>query len=237
MSDLAEAELGQSPARRWAGRAGVAMAVLAAVALLAWLVSGLGQGGPSAPKRQVAKIAVLPDTPPPPPPPPPKDEPPPPKEAPKQAAPTEAPKVQAPPQPTESLKMEGPAGDGPSAFAAGAVTQDYKGGAVISGGHANASGADRSRFMFYANSARQMLRGELDKQLDRDVLRLGARLRIWVNAAGAIERVEIAQIGDPAREGELRAALDRASRAYRLPPPPGLPQPLELQLSVRPAGA
>ncbi|MBI5335813.1 MAG: TonB-dependent receptor [Burkholderiales bacterium] len=236
MSDLAEAELGHSPARRWAARAGIAAAVLAALALLAWLISGVGTSSPSGPKRQVAKIAILPDTPPPPPPPPKEDTPPPPKEAPKQALQTEAPKAEAPPEPTESLKMEGPAGDGPSAFSAGAVTQDYQGGAVISGGNANASGADRSRFMFYANSARQMLRGELDKQLDREVLRLGARLRIWVAPGGGIERYEIAQIGNPAFEDELRAALDRAARGYRLPPPPGLPQPLELQLSVRPAG-
>lgn len=236
MSDLAEAELGHSPARRWAGRLGIALAIVAVLALLGWLLSGVGQGGPAAPKRQVAKIAILPDTPPPPPPPPKEDTPPPPKDAPKEAVPTEAPKAEAPPEPTESLKMEGPAGDGPSAFSAGAVTQDYRGGAVIAGGNANASGADRSRFMFYANSARQMLRGELDKQLDREVLRLGARLRIWVAPSGAIDRVEIAQIGNPAFEDELRAALDRASRSYRLPPPPGLPQPLELQLSVRPVG-
>lgn len=232
MSNLAEAELGHSPARRWAARIGVAAAVLAALALLVWMISGVGASGPSGPKRQVAKIAILPDTPPP----PKEDTPPPPKEAPKQTMQTEAPKAEAPPQPTESLKMEGPAGDGPSAFSAGAVSQDYQGGAVISGGNANASGADRSRFMFYANSARQMLRGELDKQLDREVLRLGARLRIWVAPGGGIERVEIAQIGNPAYEDELRAALDRAARGYRLPPPPGLPQPLELQLSVRPVG-
>lgn len=235
MTDLAEAELGRSAGRRWAARLGLALVVLGALALLAWLISGVGTSSPSGPKRQVAKIAILPDTPPPPPPPK-EDTPPPPKEAPKQAMQTEAPKAEAPPEPTESLKMEGPAGDGPSAFAAGAVTQDYRGGAVISGGHANASGADRSRFMFYANSARQMLRGELDKQLDREVLRLGARLRIWVAPGGGIERYEIAQIGNPAYEDELRAALDRAARGYRLPPPPGLPQPLELQLSVRPVG-
>ena len=74
---------------------------------------------PSA-KKQTVAIKVLPDTPPPPPPKP-EDKPPPPKEEPKQVMQMDAPKVQTPQQAPAQLKMDGAAGDGPSAFAAGQV--------------------------------------------------------------------------------------------------------------------
>lgn len=235
MTGLAEQELHRSPARVWAGRAGLALLVLGLIALVVWMLSGLG-GSKGPPKRQVAKIAILPDTPPPPPPPP-KEDKPPPKDEPKQAAPTEAPKPDTPPEPAESLKMEGPAGTGPSAFGAGNISREYQGGDVLSGGRTGAGAGDRAKFMFYVNSARQTLRTELDKHLAPGVLALGARLQIWISPSGAIQRYEIAQIGDRDAEPALRAALDKATRAYHLPAPAGMPQPLELQLSVKPAGS
>lgn len=218
----------------WLALAGVAVVI---GGLVYWLVSSMGK--PQSPKRQTVNIAVLPDTPPPPPPPQEEKKPEPPKEEPREAMRMEQPKVvEAAPQPAESLKMDGPAGDGPSAFQSGSITQDYKGGAVISGGNATPTNAgDRARFMFYANSARQMLRSELDKHLAGDVLDMGARLRIWVDADGAIARYQIVGLGRREAEGQLRAAMDQAGRSYRLVAPAGMPQPLELQLSVNPLGS
>src|SRR5438270_12676321 len=104
---LAEASLDQPGPRVWAARIVIALAVVALVALLTIGLKSL-MGGTSAPARQVAKIALLPDTPPPP---PPKEEPKkePPKEEPKQQIQQEQPKPQLAPPAAAPLKMEGAA--------------------------------------------------------------------------------------------------------------------------------
>lgn len=209
----------------------MAVAVLL-LALLIWGVSTLmGKGDKRPPGRQTVKIALLPDTPPPPPPPPKEDRPEPPKEEPKQMVRPDQPKLaDAPPQQAESLKMDGPAGNGPSAFQAGTITNEYRGGPV---GTSNAS--DRARFNFYARSAQQLLKAELDRSLPKDIVRLGARLQVWVGPQGRIERYEVLGLNDRGAEERVRSALADASRGFRLVPPAGLPQPMELRLSVDPA--
>lgn len=193
------------------------------------------------PKRQIAKIAILPDTPPPPPPPP--------KELPKPKPPEEAktmrveqPKVadSPPPQPTP-LKMEGAAGDGPSAFGAGTVTNDYsKGDPVIGAASAGGTGAgtasDRAQERFFANSARQMLRDEIERHLKSDAPMLTAVFSVWFESDGSIRRYELAPTGNAATDSQLDAALAETSRSLKLPPPSGLTQPLRFKLSVRPLG-
>lgn len=209
--------------------------ILVVMGLVGYGLSTLmGSGGSSAPKKQTVKIAVLPDTPPPPPPPKEEKKPEPPKDDPKPMQ-MDQPKVadNPPPQPAEQLKMEGAAGDGPSAFASGSVAQDYAGQAIGNGG-TQPKVVDRTKFKYYANSARQVLRAELDKTLPPEMLNLGARLRIWVDDRGAISRFEVAGLSDKAAEDKLRQAMDTVSRNYRLVPPPEMPQPLELRLSVNP---
>jgi len=88
--------------------------------------------GPSAPKRQVARIMLLPDTPPPPPPPEDKKPPPPKEVATPQQVNMPVPKVETPPEPAQ-LKMEGEAGTAPSMFASGDVKQEYIGGDIGNG--------------------------------------------------------------------------------------------------------
>ncbi|WP_286743678.1 hypothetical protein [Aquabacterium sp. UBA2148] len=200
----------------------------------ALLVHSLMGSGPAAPKRQTVKIAVLPDTPPPPPPPKP-EKPPEPKPQDNTPQPQDQPKLaEAPPEP-QQLKMEGAAGDGPSAFSAGSVSSDYKGGAIGAGNGASApSAGDRAKFNFYAKSAQQVLRAELDRTLARDVIRLGARLQIWIDASGRIDRYEIGGLSDAAAQNQVRAAMQDISKGFRLVPPAGLPQPLEMRLSVNP---
>ncbi|MCE4556940.1 TonB C-terminal domain-containing protein [Pelomonas sp. P8] len=192
-----------------------------------------------APKRQVAKIAILPDTPPPPPPPP-KDEkkPEPPKEEPKQVIREEQIKQAEAPKPAESIKMEGAAGDGPSAFAAGSVSKEYAGGTPTTGPGGGPAGtaADRAAERFYANTARQLLQSEIERHLKADAEPLTATFAIWLDKDGAIQRFELSPSGNDGNDSALRAALDETRRQFKLPPPPALAlsQPMRFRLSVRP---
>lgn len=228
-----------------AQRIAVLAAVLAGlllVALLAWWLKGQ-MSAPSAAKRQVARIAILPDTPPPPPPPPPKDEPkPPPRDHNKPPPPDLAPKPrQAPAPANEPIKMEGAAGSGDSPFAAGAVSKDYQGGnpqlGASSPGGGAATVADRAQQRFYAQSARQLLQDQIERSLRSETTELVVGFALWVDRAGAIQRLEVLPSGDARHGDELRSALDDTRRKLQLAPPPAaLVQPLRFRLTVRPLG-
>lgn len=227
----------RSALRTWAVRGVLAAVALALVVGLAlWARSLLST--PAAPKKQVAKISLLPDTPPPPPPPPKVEKPPEPKEPPKQLMREETPRPAEAPKPADApLKMDGPAGDGPSAFQAGTVAREYQGGAPVVGGQAAARpAADRSQARFYANNARQSLSEELDRRYTGDASTLVAEFSLWVAADGSLQRYELKPTGDTRRDNELRAALDATLAALRLPPPPDMPQPLRFRVNIRGAG-
>jgi hypothetical protein len=182
------------------------------------------------PARQVARVALLPDTPPPPPPPKverkeePKPEPRP------QQQPEKQPKADTPPQPAP-LKMEGAAGNGPSAFAAGAVTKDYQGGAPVIGGAGGEPGLDRAQQRLYANSVRQALHDELERQLGPDAPDIDAQVTLWISPDGRIARWEL-QGDRPA----LDAALQRCAAALQLAAPASVPQPMRFRLSLHSSG-
>lgn len=218
-------------------RLALALVAMAVVAGLVWALKNWA-GGTSQPKRQVARIALLPDTPPPPPPPPPKERPEPPKT---EAKPT--PQVDNTPKPpapaNEPLKMEGAAGNGPSAFQSGAVTQDYKGGAPQIGGAAASATApaDRAAERLYAGTVRQLLRDEIERQLSPEAGELTAAFALWIAGDGRITRWELdAPAADAGREGALKVALDRSADQLRLPTPPAVAQPMRFRLTVRAGG-
>lgn len=224
-------------ARAWLVRGALALAALLLLAALGWWVKEM-VGAPSAPKRQNAKIAILPDTPPPPPPPPKEEKKPePPKEQPKQAM-REEPVKQDVPKPAEPapLKMEGQAGDGPSAFGAGSVSNDYKGGAPVIGSGSGGGGnpADRAQERLYANSVRQLLHDEIEKHLPPGAGELTATFSVWVEPDGSIRRFDLTPTGDASRDKDLRAAFDQTAQSLHLPGPNGLPQPMRFKLTVRP---
>jgi periplasmic protein TonB len=238
---LAEASLSQHAGRIWFKRVLVALMLSGLVAGLA-VVARTMLTAPAKPQRQVAKISILPDTPPPPPPPP-REEPkrPSPKDEMKQVRPQEQPKPQAAPPQDAPLKMEGSAGNGESMFSAGSVTQDYQGGPSSSGPAASAVTAlaapvsDRAAERFYANSARQLLRDEIERQLRPEAGEVTASFALWVDAEGRIKRFELApQASESA--GDLQQALDGAARTLKLPPPGSLPQPMRFRLTVRAQG-
>jgi periplasmic protein TonB len=220
------------------------MLAAAAVLLLALAVLGIRKllSEPTRPARQVARIAILPDTPPPPPPPPrERKEEPPKAERPQAPVPDNLVKP-PPPSAAEPLKMEGAAGNGPSAFAAGSVSQDYKGGAPTIGSAASGSGGrglDRAQERLYAGSVRQALRDELERQLQADAGELSAAFALWINDDGRISRWSVDGAEgrlDAAGEAALRVALERSAERLQLPAPAGITQPLRFRLTVR-AGA
>ena len=124
-----------------------------------------------------------------------------------------------------------------SAFAAGTVTNEYKGGAPViaaTGGGAGNAG-DRAQERFYANTVRQLLHAEIEKHLRADSGELTATFSVWIEPDGGIRRFELVPTGDATRDTDLRAAFDQTTRRLRLPAHAGLPQPMRFRLSMRPA--
>jgi protein TonB len=198
-----------------------------------WLKSQFST--PSAPTRQVTKISIIPDTPPPPPPPPREEKRPEPKE--QKDVKVEQPKpVEAPPQQAEQLKMEGAAGDGPSAFASGDVTNEYKGGDIgstIGGGPAKPS---RMQYAFFTNALQRHIQDELAR--NRNVKQIDYRVvvKVWLGRDGSIQR---AVLDDSTGDAKSDAALSSAladMRAFRDAPPADMPQPIRLRITNRLTG-
>jgi protein TonB len=187
--------------------------MLSFVGLVAW--AGLNMSRQAKPQRQVAKIMLLPDTPPPPPPPPPDK----PKVEPKteMKQQVDRQKIQAPPEP-QQLKMEGQAGEGPSPFAAGEVTNDYIGGDVGNG----------ARFAAYVSRIEQLIQEQLAK---RNLRVSGARVFLWVSADGALQRYEINGASGES-ERQLRTAMATLGRVPEAPPQ-DMPMPMGLEISER----
>jgi len=199
--------------KQWLKRLVIGIAMLSFVGAVVWGGINLSHG-PSATKRQVARIMILPDTPPPPPPPEEK-RPQPKEEQPRQQV--ETPKQERPPEP-EQLKMEGQAGEGPSAFAAGEVKQDYIGGDIGNG----------SRYSAYV----ARLEDQIQTELVKHKLRLAnVRLFVWLAPDGSIQRFNVAG-GDDEADRSVRTALADFHRVDEAPMA-DMPMPVGLQISVR----
>ncbi len=236
MTALADASLGDLPRTRWWPRVIAMLAIVLAFGGAAYAIKSLIDS-PAAPRRQIARISILPDTPPPPPPPREEKKPEPPKEEPKQVVREEQLKQDVPKPANEPIKMEGTAGDGPSAFAAGSVSKDYQGGLPGSGASAPASIADRAQERFYANTARSLLRDEIEKHLKPEAGEVVASIAVWVDNDGRIRKIDLASGASPKVEDDLRSALDETSRLLRLPSHNGLTQPMRFRMTMRSGGA
>lgn len=222
-------------AKSWGERLWVVVAVVVglsvASALAYWLFTTLSK--PSPPTRQVTRIAIIPDTPPPPPPPPKEEKrPEPPKD--QKEVKVEQPKpVEAPPQQAEQLKMEGAAGDGPSPFAAGSVTNEYKGGDVgtaISG--SVAAKVNPAVYRSYANTLTRQIEQHLSQIRELRGIEYDASAKIWLAADRRFERAELY---DSSNDQSVDAVLTRElSKLYALyPPPAGIPQPIRIRVKNR----
>ena len=218
----------ESQAAIWLKRVvGIAIAMLVIGGLI-YGVKSLMSGGQVA-KKQITTIKLIPDTPPPPPPPP-KE---PPKELVKdqpkeikveQPKPAEAP-------PAEQLKMEGPAGDGPSAFAAGPVTNDYKGGEV------KTIGSDGgAKFNWYAGLVKSQIETALEKDEKITQGQYKLIVSVWLKTNGDLDKIEVVQSDAlPEINQSIRSALDNMP-AMRELPPEGMPQPIKLRITARKMG-
>lgn len=224
---------GTAPAPRrskaWIGL----LLVLLVVAAGLWWLSRLA-GAPAAPQRQVARIALLPDTPPP----LPKEEKRP-DPQPDKAQPQPVPQPDpTPPQP-QQVREEGPTGDAPGALSGGSVTNEGVPAAPISGtgsgGGGTGTASTRAEERFYAQAARQLLRDAIERHLKGDTTRATADFQLWIEPSGAIRRFELQSSGNREADEELRTALADATREVKLPPPPDVPQPMRFRVSLRPA--
>ncbi len=238
MAALAEVSLDEPTRTSWWPRVLALLTVVLMFGGAAWAIRTLIDSPPAA-KRQVSRISILPDTPPPPPPPPKEEKKPePPKEEPKQVVREEQLKQDVPKPANEPIKMEGAAGDGPSAFAAGSVNREYQGGVPLTGASSpGGNAADRAQERFYANTARQLLRDEIEKHLKAELGQVVVAFSVWIEPDGRIRRIELVPDANPEPgEAGVRTALDETGRALRLPTHTGLTQPLRFRLTLRAAG-
>lgn len=214
MSNLVDDRPERSARQIWSQRVAIGLGMLLFVGLVAWAGLSLSSGS-KGPARQVAKIALLPDTPPPPPPPPPEK----PKIEPKNEIKQQPdkPKMETPPEP-QQLKMEGQAGEGPSPFTAGEVKNDYIGGDIGNG----------ERFAGYVGHVAQLIQDELTRRKAR----IGnARVLLWLSSDGSVQRFEVSG-GSADTEKQLRTAMAEFRRVPEMPPQ-DMPMPMGLEISER----
>ncbi len=215
----------------------IGVLVVAALALLACGIYKLSSQK-SGPKQKAPKITLLvPPQPPPPPPPPPKFEkkPEPPKEQ-KEMKVNQPVEKKAEPQASPELKMDGPAGDGPSNFAAGAITSEDLSKVGTGKGGAEKAGM----FNPYTNYG-GLLKGELQRYLNKSLARNDSLRRrqfsfdvhVWVDGAGMIKRFELV---NGSRDNEADEAVRAAMAAlpgFSQPPPANMPEPIRLRVNTR----
>jgi len=207
MTDRLDYRSARSP---WLRRILIGCVLLCLAGAVVWGGMNLEHGA-SGPKRQVARIMVLPDTPPPPP--PPEEKRPPKEDRPKQQI--ETPKPQVQPEP-EQLKMAGAAGEGPSEFAAGEVKQDYIGGDIGNG----------SRYGAYVARVEERIQLELTRH---KVHANGLKLFLWLAPDGSIQRYTV-QGGDADTERSVRLALADLNRLDEAPLA-DMPMPIGLRVN------
>jgi hypothetical protein len=135
---------------------------------------------------------------------------------------------QAPPSP--ELKMEGPAGDGPSAFGAGRVTNEDLSKVGKGGGGLGGKGGMFNPNANYAN----LLKGELQRYLSKNNAlkrrRYAIDISIWVSPGGGVERFElIGTTGDSELDDAIKKAVKELP-SFSQKPPNGMPQPIRLRV-------
>lgn len=212
----------KSGKKGWLKGSLILLGVVVLVFLLGYGLKSLFKNN-AQPKRQITTIKLLPDTPPPPPPPPPKEQP---KEQPKEVQKAPEPKpVDTPP--AETLKMEGAAGDGPSPFQSGNVTNDYKGTIGSDGG---------LKFNYYAS----VIKNEIQKAIQKNPALTDGNYKVvvsvWVKANGDIDRLQVIKSdASPEIEQMIRVALE-GLMSIKQAPPEGMPQPVKLSITAKKMG-
>ncbi len=219
------------------GGRGNKLAVVGAVAVLT--LGALGYGvytlthAKSGKLKKQPKITLLaPALPPPPPPPPPKFEkkPEPPKEQKemKIERPVENKVVQAP---SPELKMDGPAGDGPSAFSAGKITSED-----ISKLGTGKAVAEKTGMFNPFNNYASLAKGELQRHLAKNnALRRRVytiEVHVWVAPSGALQRFELVGSSNDSDTDEAIRATLASLPSFSQSLPANMPQPIRLRIKT-----
>jgi protein TonB len=208
----------------------IAVVVLALVGSVVWWVVKQMSSSSKPQKKGIQEIALI-KPPPPPPPPPPKVEPPklePPKmdmqdkvEAPKDASP----KPDAPPPGPDLAVDAAGTGNGDSFGIVG-----KKGGADLIGG----SGGGGNKFAWYGALIKDRIQDALlkDKKL-REASDLRILVNVWINATGAVTRVDLlGTSSDVDLDNNIKAVL-RNLPPLREGAPIDMPQPIRLRITAR----
>ncbi len=221
-------------------RVGLVVAgLLLCVGLIAvgwWAVKGLmGQGKAAKPQPKITLLT--PPAPPPPPPPPPKFEkkPDPPKEQKEMKVEQPVQKPQEAPPPSNDLKMDGPAGNGPSAFSAGAITSEDL-SKVGTGKGGGAPAVERTGMFNPFNNYANLAKGELQRFLSkRDNLRrkrYAIEVHMWVAANGSVTRYKlVGATGDNDVDEVINQAL-ASFPTFTQSLPADMPQPIRLRITT-----
>jgi protein TonB len=201
---------------------------LAVIALLAVVAFGLKSllGGHGTSVKKPPKISLLPATPPPPPPPPKEEKRPEPKEQ-KEVKLEQVEKKDEPPA-DPSLKMEGAAGDGPSMFAAGKVTNEDL--SRIGAGTGAVGGGLLNPFNTYANAIKTELQRHLGRRTDLKRRQYKIEVRVWVADNGRLKNFELmGTTNDSDTDEAIRTGM-AALASFAESPPAKMPQPIRLRI-------
>jgi protein TonB len=198
---------------------------LVALALIAWGLHAL-MGTKSNTKTKQPKISLL-APPPPPPPPPPKFEKKiePPKDV-KEVKVEQQVQKNEPPAPTPELKMDGPAGDGPSNFASGNITSE----------DLSKIGSDKGALggNLNFNNYSIMLKSELQRYLTKKTnLRhrvYKVEVKVWLAGDGTVKKSELLSgTGDDDTDDAIKLALQSVP-SFSEAPPANMPQPIHIRI-------
>jgi protein TonB len=197
-----------------------------ALALIAWGLHAL-MGTKSNTKGKQPKISLMTPPPPPPPPPPPKFEKKiePPKDVKEVKVDQQVQKAE-PPAPTPELKMDGPAGDGPSAFASGKITSEDL-SKIGTGKGELGTGLNFNNYSI-------MLKSELQRYLSKNNnlrhRQYKVEVHVWLAADGSLKKSEmLTGTGDDATDEEIKLALQSVPK-FRDAPPANMPQPIRIRI-------
>jgi periplasmic protein TonB len=218
----------------WLKRIALALLGLLILVAIGYGIKKLTSGGDTPHKKKITTIALK-DLPPPPPPPPPKEQPKEqPKDQPKEIKEVQQPKpVEAPP--AEVLKMDGPAGDAPSAFAAGNPTEEYKGENLAEKpSEGKTIGSDSSaKYNWYKGVLKNQILDVLEKEKNLKEGQYKMILMVWLKSNGVIDRVEVTDSdAEPELLQTVKTALDNMP-AMSEALPEGMPQPIKLRFGAR----
>ena len=215
----------------WLKRIALIVLVLFVLVGIGYGIKKLMSGGEGEHKKKITTISLK-DLPPPPPPPKeqPKEQP---KDQPKEIKEVQQPKPEQAP-PAEVLKMDGPAGDGPSAFASGNPTGDYKGEDL--GNKTIGGGTNKHQFDWYTGLIKERIEDALTKNKSLASGAYKIVVKVWVASDGHIKRYElVTSTGDDSTDGSIKKALDEIP-ALSEAPPSDMPQPVKLRVTARSVG-